>query len=353
MSARHRSLVIITGLVAAATVTSCTGSSGAGGESGSDGGDPVTLQYAFYGPAGSHAGTQMEEWATLVEERTDGRVSVETFPGGTLLGAGDIFDGVDQGVVDVGLDSPHNDDSRFPFSSIMSQPLGIEDARVGSAVYLDLLEEFAPSELEGYHLVTAFTAEPSFIQSTTEVESYTELAGAQMRASGTFVPTAEALGFTTVGMPIPDVAEALQTNVVSGYVSSRDVLRDFGLAEMISTVIEYPFGLAGTFVAVMDEDQFASLSEEDQAAIDELTAEMSEFAAAYQDDESVAGAIEYSQSEYGVEFIDPAPEDVAALDEISEELRASWVESHSGGDFDAQAVLDRALELVDEHSGGQ
>ncbi|MGC5626927.1 TRAP transporter substrate-binding protein [Georgenia sp. Z1344] len=352
MNVRRRTTVIAVAMLGSGALGACTGSGGGNEGSGGEGG-VTTLQYAFFGPAGSHAGQQMEEWATLVEERTEGRVEVETFPGGTLLGAGDIYDGVTEGVVDVGLDSPHNDASRFPLSSVLTVPLGIPDGRVGSAVYYDLIEEFEPTEFDGYHVVTAFTAEPSFIQSVSTIESYTDMAGAEMRVSGATVPLAEALGYVPVGMPIPEVAEALQTNVVDGYISSRDVLRDFGLAESISTVIEYPFGLAGTFVAVMDQEDFDALSDQDQAVIDELSAEMSQFAAAYQDDESVAGAIEHAETEYDVQFIEPTEEDAAAFDEITSQVQQEWVEAHAGADFDAQAVLDRALELVAEHSAQQ
>lgn len=348
MNIRRRTAVITAGLLASGTLGACTGSSG--GTGGGGGTEGMTLQYAFYGPAGTHAGQQMEEWAALVAERTGGRISVETFPGGTLLGTGDIFDGVTEGVVDVGLDSPHNDATRFPLSSILTVPLGIANAQVGSAVYLDLIAEFEPAEFNGFHIITAFTAEPSFIQSAVPIESFTEILGAEMRVPGSTVSLAEALGFVPVGLPIPDVAQALETNVVDGYISSRDVLRDFGLAELISTVITHPFGLAGTFVAVMTEEDVGALSDEDRAVLEELSGEMSQYAATYQDDVSVAGALEHSKDEHGVEFIEPTPEDAAAFDEVTAQVQQDWVEANAGADFDAQAVLDRALELVAEHS---
>lgn len=353
MKVRRRTAVMTVGLLASGALAACTGSSGDGdgGGTAGDGGD-TTLQYAFYGPGGTHAGQQMDEWAAQVEERTGGRIVVETFPGGTLLGTGDIFDGVTEGIVDVGLDSPHNDATRFPLSSVLTVPLGITNAQVGSAVYMDLIAEFQPAEFDGFHIMTAFTAEPSFIQSVAPIESYTDIANAEMRVPGSTVSLAEALGYVPVGLPIPEVAQALETNVVDGYISSRDVLRDFGLAESISTVINYPFGLAGTFVAVMTAEDVAALSDDDQAVLEALSGEMSQFAATYQDDVSVAGALEHAKSEYGVEFIEPTTEDTAAFDAVTAQVQREWVEANASEDFDAQAVLDRTLELVAEHSVG-
>ena len=64
MNIRRRTAVITAGLLASGTLGACTGSSG--GTGGGGGTEGMTLQYAFYGPAGTHAGQQMEEWAALV-----------------------------------------------------------------------------------------------------------------------------------------------------------------------------------------------------------------------------------------------------------------------------------------------
>src|SRR5699024_11858950 len=65
------------GLAMALGLTAC------GGESEAD--NSITLQYAFCAPAGTYPGVQMQKWSEELTERTDGAVTVETFPGGTLL----------------------------------------------------------------------------------------------------------------------------------------------------------------------------------------------------------------------------------------------------------------------------
>ena len=48
---------------------------------------PVKLSYANFPPAPTFPCVQMERWKTEVEKRTNGKVAINTYPGGTLLGA--------------------------------------------------------------------------------------------------------------------------------------------------------------------------------------------------------------------------------------------------------------------------
>jgi TRAP-type transport system periplasmic protein len=337
-------------LAACSSLSSATGNAG-GTDATAGGGEKVELQYAFYAPEGTHAGQQMIEWAEQLNQRTDGQVEVKLFMGGTLLGTGDIYDGVSSGVVDVGLDSPHNDEGRFPMTSVMGLPLGITNAQVGSKVMLDLIEEFEPAEYDGYEVITAFTAEPSFVQTVEPVRTADDLKNLQLRVGGQNVRLAEDLGAAPIGMPISEVAEALQTGVVDGYISSRDVLKDFGLGEMIRYTVDYPFGLAGTFVAVMDEDEYAALPDNVRAEIEALRPEMMQFAATYQDEESVGKSVQWAEEEYGLETVELEPSEAGRWDAAAEDAVEAWLAKHSEADFDAQAVLDRARELVDQYEG--
>ncbi len=46
----------------------------------------IHLNYANFPPETTFPCVQMERWAKEVEKRTNGRVKVHTFPGGTLIG---------------------------------------------------------------------------------------------------------------------------------------------------------------------------------------------------------------------------------------------------------------------------
>ncbi|GAA3731115.1 TRAP-type C4-dicarboxylate transport system substrate-binding protein [Spinactinospora alkalitolerans] len=348
MSRRNRFIAAITASGTALLLTACMGGGGSAAAIAPD--DEIRLSYAFFAPAASFPGVQMEEWADRLAERTDGQVTVQTYPGGTLMSAGDIYDGVSAGVVDVGLDSPAYDSRRFPFSSVINQPVGIESARVGSAAFLDLLLEYEPAEFDGYQIITAFTTEPAYLQTQTPVRSLSDLAGRDLRSSGATIPTLESLGASPLSLSMADVAENLQIGVIDGYVSSREVLRDFSLAEQVGYVTDYPFGLSNSFVAVMDQQAFDALPEHVQEAILDLREEMTAFASEFHDDENVGEAIAWARSEHGVETAELDPEVREELDARMERLTDDWVARRSDADFDAREVLDRMRELADQHA---
>lgn len=350
MNVRRRTTIFAAGLLASGSLAACTGSGGNDKAAAGGGDGEVSLTYAFFAPAASFPSIQMEEWGKLINERTDGQVSVQTFPSGTLLSAGDIYDGVTQGVVEVGLDSPAYDTERFSFSSVINQPIGMPNARVASATFLDLLLEYEPEEFADYTIITAFTTEPAYIQSEDPISTAADFHGVSLRSSGAASPALEAFGASPVGLSMSDVAENLQTGVVSGYISSREVMRDFSLAEQINYVTNYPFGVSNSFVAVMKRDAFEALPSDVQDVILELRPEMSTFASELHDGENVAKSLEFAKDEHGVEFLEVDDAERAEWDETMSTLADEWVANHQGAYFDAQEVLDRMRELADEHA---
>lgn len=347
MSVSRKALLAVASTFALAACTAGAGGN-AGEVSGGDG-EPITLRYAFFAPAESFPGVQMQKWKEELEKRTDGQVEVELFPGGTLLGAGDIYDGVSAGTVDVGLDSPSYDATRFPFSSVINTPIGMEKSQTSSPVFLDLLTEFEPPEFADFEIITAFTTEAAYYQTKDKVASIPDARSLELRSAATAIPILERMNAAPVGMAMPDVAEALQTGVISGYVSSRDVLQDFGLAEHVNYVTDYPLGISTGFVAVMDKQRYESLPDDVKEVIQELKPEMMEFTAKYHDEENIGNSMGFAE-EQGVELVEVT--DTAEWDAIMEEVAGEWVENHANADFDAAAVLERARELAEEYETG-
>jgi TRAP-type C4-dicarboxylate transport system substrate-binding protein len=91
--------------------------------------EPIKLTYANFPPAPTFPCVQMEHWAKEVEKRTGGRVKVQTFPGGTLLSAKNIFDGVISGMADIGNFAMSYQPGRFPVSEAVDLPMGFTSSR--------------------------------------------------------------------------------------------------------------------------------------------------------------------------------------------------------------------------------
>ena len=113
---RKNTLSRFAGVVLAAIFT-CSilpGSSAAG---------PIKLSYANFGPIGTFLDVQMKRWKKELEKRTDGKVAISTFPGGSLLGAKNMFYGVISGQADIGCICMAYQPGRFTINKANSFPL--------------------------------------------------------------------------------------------------------------------------------------------------------------------------------------------------------------------------------------
>ena len=303
--------------------------------------------YAFFAPAGTFPGKQMAHWAEQVAKRTNGKVAVKTFPAGTLLGAREMYDGVSKGVADIGLGAPSYDPGRFPLTSGLSLPLGFPDATVASRVLWEITKEFQPKEYENFKVIAMFTTEPGYIQSRKPAGTAAELAGMKLRAAGTGVPVLKALGAAPVGMPMPEVPQAVQTGVIDGTMTSREVLQDFKLAETLKYVTDYPTVVV-TFAAVMDRKRWDALPADVKKVFDELGPEMAVWTGQYHDKQNVGGALEWAKKEHKLQVVPVSAQERAAWDAKLKPMEDEWVKEMTAKGLPAAKYLARARELRDQ-----
>src|SRR5512139_1649216 len=137
----------------------------------------ITLRYANFPPSATFPCVQMERWAKEVEKRTHGRVKVQTFPGGTLLAAKNIFDGVISGMADIGNFAMSYQPGRFPVSEAVDLPMGFTSARAASLVLYDLIDKYKPKEFEKVKILTLFTCPPADFMTSKPVRTLKDLKG--------------------------------------------------------------------------------------------------------------------------------------------------------------------------------
>lgn len=310
---------------------------------------PIKLTYAFFAPAVTFPGKQMAQWALEIEKRTNGLVKVQTFPGGTLLGARDMYDGVLSGVADIGLGAPSYDPGRFPLTSGVSLPVNFPNATVASLTLLDLIREFKPPEYDKFKIITMFTTEPGYIQSRDPVENLEDLKGMKLRAAGTGVPVLKALGAAPVGMPMPQVPESVQTGVIDGTMTSREVLKDFKLAELLHHVTEYPTVVV-TFAAVMDKKKWDRLPDSVKKVIDDLAREMALWTGQYHDKQNVGEALAWSQKNYGLQIHQLSDTEKARWDARLAPMVDAWKKEMTAKGLPAENFIERLKQIRDKYT---
>lgn len=309
--------------------------------------DGITLSYAFFAPHNSFPAVQMEHWAEKLKEKTDGLVEVDLFPGGTLLTAENMFDGVSMGTSDIGMTAISYEPNQYPLMKISDLPSGFPNATVASQVVNELIKEFPPESLDEFEIIAVLTTEPAYIQVGENVEELSDLEKMNLRIAGSVSEIAEELKTSPVGMSQAEVAESLETGIIDGYITSREVLKDFSLAENINTVIDYPLHIT-TFVAVMNKEVWESLPSDVQEVIKELRDEMSLFAGNYHD-KQINESVDWSQSEHDTNFIQLSEQEESELETIMSGLQKDYVDELEKEGLPAEEYYDRLYDLIEEY----
>jgi len=249
----------------------------------------------------------MERWKTEVEKRTAGKVAVQTFPGGTLLPAKNIFDGVITGTADIGNFAMSYQPGRFLISEAVDQPVGFASAKAASLALYDLIEKYNAKEFEKVKIITLFTCPPANIMTIKPVKSLKDLKGLELRVGGTQADIIKNLGGIPVAMPQSDTPEALQKGTVKGHVSSMEVLKDFNYAAYTPNATITNLWVV-TFAVVMNKDKWNSLPADVKKVIDEMRKEQALWTGKYVDDH-VLEALKWSKEKYNLQIFElPASE---------------------------------------------
>jgi TRAP-type C4-dicarboxylate transport system substrate-binding protein len=298
----------------------------------------ITLNYANFPPSATFPCVQMEHWKTEVEKRTGGKVKVNTFPGGTLLGAKDIFDGVIAGTADIGNFAMSYQPGRFPVAEAMDLPHFFADAKTASLLLADLIAHVKPAEFEKVKVLTLFTCPPAVIMSTKEVKSLADLKNLPLRSSGTGSEVMKRLGASPVAMPQSDVPDALQKGVVKGNVSSADVLKDMNYASYCPFVFKTDLCVT-SFAVVMNKATYDALPADVKAVLDALYREQAEWTGAYVDGH-VQEALAWSKEKHKLTVSEPSDEDRATLRATAQPLIEEYVARVTAKGVDGKAVID-------------
>ena len=90
---------------------------------------PIELNYTLFQPAVTWPGKLAEDYAREIGQRTNGRVKVTVFPGGTLIAADKTYSGIVTGIADMGMSCMAYTRGKFPLSEVIDLPLGYKTGR--------------------------------------------------------------------------------------------------------------------------------------------------------------------------------------------------------------------------------
>jgi TRAP-type C4-dicarboxylate transport system substrate-binding protein len=235
----------------------------------------VTLRLHHFLPAVSNVHRHfLQPWAQKIATESQGRLRIQIFPSMQLGGAPpQLYDQARDGVADIIWTLPGNTPGRFPRIEVFELPfvanrLALPNARACWAFY----ERHLRDEFREVHPITVWAHDGGVVHANKEVRTLEDMRGLKLR-----FPTRQAgealraLGAAPIGMPVPQVPEALSQRVIDGAVVPWEVVPSIRLQELVRHHTEIPGNptfYSTTFILAMNPAKYASLPAELKQVLD-------------------------------------------------------------------------------------
>jgi TRAP-type C4-dicarboxylate transport system substrate-binding protein len=314
-------------------------------------GPEVTLTLGHPFPASHPIQTgALEPFIEEVAEVTNGTVTIEVVPGGGLGPAPATYENTAIGAQDLGWALHGYTPGRFPLTEIVEMPFVFDSATEATEALWTLFEEFPElqAEYSDVHVLGLWTHDVGDLwTSGTQVTTADDVNGLTLRAPGPMQnELITQLGGSPVGMPAPEIFDALERGVIDGLMIANSGLESFNLYPVLDFGVQCNCYVAAQFL-VVSQDAWDQLSPEQQAAVDEVGRRaLSERAMAVYDDEYqlVADKLESE----GIELTVLEGEELERWKEAGQAVAQAWIEAREAEGAPGRAMYDRLLELAGE-----
>lgn len=257
-------------------IVGCKDSSDSGAPS------PQTWRFAIEEVQGSIQDQYAQRFKELIEERSDGAITVTVYPYGTLGTSDEITEQLRAGTVQFAMASPGHLGTLIPEVQVfLLHFLLSEDEAVNKAVLADdaVLTRFDELYAQKDLKLLGFIQEGWMVWTTQQpIRSPGDFDGLKMRVmtSPLLLAAYEAYGASPVAMPYSEVYSGLQLKMIDGQVNPVFAIEEMSFYEVSKWMI---FPNHAPFIAsVVSNDEFyRGLPAETQAMLDEVIAEVDDF----------------------------------------------------------------------------
>ena len=236
--------------------------------------EPITLRlHTFNSPKAIVNQLFLEPWAREIAASSDGRVTIQVFPAMQLGGRpADLYGQARDGVVDLVWTLPGYSPGRFPLTEVFELPFVCSDAVATSQALTTFHRQWMRNEYRDTHPLVFHATAPGQIHTVDhQLRTLEDLKGLEVRAaSQTVAAMLEALGAVPVGMPVPQVYEALARGVVEGAIVPWTIMRPFRLHEVTRYHTEVGLGCT-PFVLAMNRGRYEGLPADVRQLLDDST----------------------------------------------------------------------------------
>lgn len=234
----------------------------------------IKLNFSNFFPAPHKNSILAEQWCREVEKRSNGRVKITYFPGGTLTPAAQTYDNVSKGIADIGESVFAYTRGKFPLLEVIDLPLGYKSGTQATSLINAFYAKFKPKEVDDVKVLFLHAHGPGIVHTKKPVAKLDDLKGMKIRATGLAAKIVAALGAAPVGATMPETYDALRTGVVEGSMAPFEALKGWKWGEVVNaSTMNYGSAYSTGMFVVMNKAKWNSLPPDVQKIFDEVSKE--------------------------------------------------------------------------------
>lgn len=283
-------------------------------------------------PTGHYIPENMTKmWMEEVTRLTDGKVTFEYFPAEQLGKAKDLLSLTQSGVVDIGYVGASYVSDKLPLSSVGEMPEAFNTSCAGTKAFWEIAKpggaldqaEFAPN---GVRILMVMVLPPyQVFSSSREITGLDSLKGMKLRSSGGAKEiAAQSVGAIPVQMAAPEARDALSRGTLDGLLFPHSSILPYDVLPYLKYATQdVNFG---SFVVtyVIGENRWNQLDEETQRIMTEAGEAATMHGCEVAD--RMDGEDKQTIADGGVTFVSLSEADQAKLEELLSSVSKQWAD---------------------------
>ena len=314
------------------------------------------LKYSDWGPEFWDIGVRAQEWIAAVEERTEGRVQIESYFSEALLKQPDTYRGVEAGLADIALYVLGGNPGIHQINRVIDLPgTGIPGERAQMEIYQRLWDKYPELDEEYGNAfpLRMMGLPPEHIHTTDKfhlVRAPEDLAGIKTYANPLWTEQLDSVGAAVLDVSPMEWYTSLDTNLMQGMLIHWNAVYDAGLTELFQyhTVVgESGMGMQ-TIGWIMNRDSFAALPDDIQEIILDSALEWNE--PSLEDSVNTAAEGRAYAIEIGHVVVDLTPAEQQLWLDLAKPIHEKWIaDSEAAGFANARTIYNDMMQMIEEY----
>jgi TRAP-type transport system periplasmic protein len=312
----------------------------------------TTLKLHHFLPPVSNGHSKMlAPWGKKLEEASAGKIKVEIYPSMQLGGTPpQLYDQARDGVADIVWTLPGYNGGRFPTTETFELPFIAARAGIANAkAAQDFADVHLKTETKEVKLLSFWAHDYGLLHTNKAIATMEDLKGLKIRSATRIVgEMLKALGAIPVGMPVPQVPEALAQKVIDGVAIPWEVVPAVKVHELTKFHTDMPGSPAlytATFFLAMNPKKYEELPAELRAIMDKESGQaFAQFAGKMWDDQAITTAAMVKAR--GNTLAEITADEKAKWVKACEPVTAKWIEDLKAKNLDGAKLIADAKALI-------